>query len=190
MSAAMLAEGLAQMGVCHSPSSCAGGGSPGQHSKRKSDKPDRSASRTSCAVQSSPWNLARHRHGVLHTSPATRGRTKRGGSSRGSSISRGKLHGGTGASIDPGARNLQGPPLSREAAASISQVIVTLTLQHRIDQRLHGIQLRRHEKPHDRIRADPASRMLDVTAGTCDSEAQGRESRMDAGRGPVSCHPL
>jgi hypothetical protein len=32
--------------------------------------------------------------------------------------------------------------------------------------------------------------MLDGATDTRDSEAQGRESRVDAGRGPVSFHPL
>ncbi len=184
MSAAMLAEGLAQMGrVSVIP----------RPAVRAVAAPDRGASRTSCAVQPSPWNLAGHRHGVLHTSPTTHGMTECGGSSSGSHISRGKLHGSAGASIDPRTKNLQGSP-SQQGSSGKHQPghcdVDVATGQRRVDQWIHGVQLRRHEKPHGRVRANPANRMLDEAANAGDSDAQRWKNRVDAGQGLISCRPL
>ncbi len=90
----------------------------------------------------------------------------------------------------PGAA--RGPSLSREAAASISQVIVTLTLLLANPGSTNGFMAYSCEDIRSPVVGYelPTSRMLDEAANTCDSEAQRWEGRVDAERSPVSCRPL
>ncbi len=62
--------------------------------------------------------------------------------------------------------------------------------QCRLDRRIHGVQLREHEKPRGGIRVDSSSRVLDETISARGPETQGRENRVDAGRSSVFCRPL
>jgi hypothetical protein len=87
----------------------------------------------------------------------------------------------------------RGPALSREAAASISQVIVTLTLLLANAGSTNGFMAYSCEDMRNPVvgyELTPAGGMLDEAANTRDSEAQGREGRVYAGRGPVSYRPL
>ncbi len=62
--------------------------------------------------------------------------------------------------------------------------------QCRSDRRIHGIQLREHEKPHGGIRVSPSSGMLDEATGAREPEAQGRKNRVDARRSSIPCRSL
>jgi hypothetical protein len=90
----------------------------------------------------------------------------------------------------PGAA--RGPALSREAAASISQVIVTLTLLQANAGSTNGFMAYSCED----IRSPVVGYELTPQAGcwmkqpTYDTDAQRPEDHVDAGRSQVSCHSL
>ncbi len=84
------------------------------------------------------------------------GQNAGGGGSSGSHISRGELHGGAGASTDPHARHHKGPPSQQGSSGKHQSGHCDVDVadgQRQIDQWIHDIQLRRHEKPHGRVRA-------------------------------------
>jgi hypothetical protein len=180
----------------------------GQHSRSQSGEPGGGAHGFRCAAQPSlrdnrgtrevrrdaqptPRNPAGNWHGLLHSPCTTCNRAECGGRNRSSHVNWGRLHGSADTPVDPHARSCQGPPLSREAAASISQVIVTLTL------------LLANAGPSDGLMAYSCEDMRSLMAGyeltfqagcwmrqLTHANLKTRENRVDARWSPVSCHSL
>ncbi len=59
-----------------------------------------------------------------------------------------------------------------------------------LDRRIHGIQLREHERPYGGVRVDSSSRVLDETISACGPETQGGENPVDERQSSVFCRSL
>jgi hypothetical protein len=94
----------------------------------------------------------------------------------------------------PGAaRSRQGPPPQQGGGSEHQSGYCdtdAATGQCQLDRWIHGLQLREHEKPHDGVRVDSSSRVLDETISACGPETQGRENSVDERQSSVFCRSL